>query len=369
MAQSNASPPNIYDIARTVGVSITTVSHALSGRGRVSPATRERILRAAQEIGYSANPHARSLVSGRSRTIAIQIAGFTSADTASMLLPDAAYFMELLNGAAVAAANNDYSIMLATYDFSPSHSRRLGLDGAIIVDPAGGESLATELVERGLPVVTTGRPTRGEMEFPWVDNDHGETATRMLKHFVERGYRHPALVATSPTRSYVADIIDAYRAWCAARGVEPRIVELREPPTEASAARATRRLLSQSSPPDAIFATYDRLALGVLLQAERMELNVPGDLGVASAVDSDLLRRISPAVTGVANNGRLIGRLAVELLIAQLMEPDREWAGVVVPNRIIARASTRRAQSARRGAAASRKRNSAPLRSRRPGGD
>jgi DNA-binding LacI/PurR family transcriptional regulator len=337
--------PNIYDIARTVGVSITTVSHALTGRGRVSPATRERILQAAAEIGYTANPHARSLVSGRSRTIAIQVAGFTSSTSSSSLLPDAAYYMELLNGAAGAAASHDYAIMLATYDFSPSRSQRVGFDGAIIVDPAGGESLATELVERGLPVVTTGRPTRGDMQFPWVDNDHGDTATRMLRHFTERGYRRPALVATSPTRSYVADIIDAYRRWCKVRDYEPRVVELEEPPSESAAGRAARKLLRRPDPADAIFATYDRLAMGVLLQAQRMQRDIPGDLGLASAVDSDLLRRISPAVTGVANNARLIGKLAVEALIRQLVDPEETWTGIVVPNRIIARASTARGRA------------------------
>jgi DNA-binding LacI/PurR family transcriptional regulator len=334
--------PNIYDIARTTGVSITTVSHALTGRGRVAAATRERILRAAAEVGYTANPHARSLVSGRSRTIAIQVAGFTSSASSSSLLPDAAYFMELLNGAAVAAATHDYAIMLATYDFSPRRNQRVGLDGAIIVDPAGGESLAIELLERGLPVVTTGRPTRGDVLCPWVDNDHADTTIRMLGHFTRRGYRCPALVATTPTRSYVADIIGAYRRWCAQRHCEPRIVELEEPPTESAAGRATRKLLQGPDPPDAILATYDRLAMGVLLQAQRMRLEVPGDLGLASAVDSDLLRRVSPAVTGVANNARLVGKLAVEALIRQLVDPEAPWSGVVVPNRIIARTSTAR---------------------------
>lgn len=334
--------PNIYDIARTTGVSITTVSHALTGRGRVAPATRERILRTAAEIGYTANPHARSLVSGRSRMIAIQVAGFTSSGSSSGLLPDAAYFMELLNGAAVAAASHDYAIMLATSDFSPGRTQQVGLDGAIIVDPAGGESLATELLERGLPVVTTGRPTRGDVRCPWVDNDHADTAIRVLRHFAKRGYQRPALIATTPTRSYVADIIDAYRQWCHQRRCDPRIVELGEPPTERGAARATRKLLQDGDPPDAILATYDRLAMGVLLEARRMDLDVPGDLGLASAVDSDLLRRISPTVTGVVNNARLIGKLAVESLIRQLADPEESWSGIVVPNRIIARASTAR---------------------------
>jgi DNA-binding LacI/PurR family transcriptional regulator len=255
--------------------------------------------------------------------------------------------MELLNGAASAAAENDYGIMLAPYDFMPSRSQRLALDGAIIVDPAGGESLAAGLLERDLPVVTTGRPTRGGVRFPWVDNDHADTARRLLRHLSEQGYRRPAVVATSAKRSYVADIIAAYRRWSVQAGLEPRVVVLREPPTERAAARATHRLLGGPDPPDAIFATYDRLAMGVLLEAQRLGIHVPKDLGVASAVDSELLRLVSPAITGVANNARRIGRAAVEVLVGLLAEPSVAPTGIVVPNRLVRRASTARRGGAR----------------------
>lgn len=334
-------PPNIYDVARKTGVSIATVSHAFSGRGRVSPATRQRILAVAEELGYTANPHARNLVSGRSWTIAIQIAGFNP-QAGSVMLPDAAYFMELLNGAASAAAENNYALTLVPHDFSPRHGEGLALDGAIIVDPAGGEALAAALAQRALPVVTTGRPTRSPVEFPWVDNDHADTTLRMLRHFTEMGYRRPALVATTASRSYIADIIDAYRRWCAQTGVPPRVVELGEPPSEKAAARATRRLLLEPDRPDAIYATYDRLALGVLREAEQLKIEVPESLGLASAVDGELLTRVRPSVTGVANNARSIGRIAVELLVGLLAGGGRAWSGVVVSNRIVARTSTAR---------------------------
>jgi DNA-binding LacI/PurR family transcriptional regulator len=338
-------PPNIYDVARETGVSIATVSHAFSGRGRVSPATRERILRVAEEIGYTANPHARNLVSGLSWTIAIQIAGMGT-HSGSVMLPDAAYFMELLNGAASAAAEDGYALTLVPHDFNPRHGEGLAMDGAIIVDPAGGEPLASALSQRGLPVVTTGRPTRSPVEFPWVDNDHADTTLRMMRHFTDMGYQWPALVATTPTRSYVADIVDAYRRWCAQAGVRPRIVELGEPPSEKAAARATRRLLLENNPPDAIYATYERLALGVMREAEHLGIAIPADLGLASAVDGEMLTRVSPAVTGVSNNARSIGRIAVELLVGLLAGGGRAWSGVVVSNRLVPRASTARQPSA-----------------------
>ena len=334
--------PNIYDIAREAGVSITTVSHAFTGRGRVAPLTRERIMQVAATIGYTANPHAQNLASGRSRTLAIQVAGFTARQTSGVLLPDAAYYMDLLNGAASAAAESDYAIMLTPYDFMPRRGQHMALDGAVIVDPEGQEALAEALAERELPVVTTGRPTRGDVRYPWVDNDHAGVAVRMLNHFLAKGYERPALVVTSPTRSYIADIVAAYHRWCGTRAQSPLIAEVPEPPTERAGARAAHRLLAGDDPPDAIFTSYDRLATGILLEAERMNISVPRALGLASAVDSDLLRRIDPSVTSVALKPHRIGELAVETLINLIEDGGPDQAGVVVPTRLVARASTAR---------------------------
>jgi len=338
-------PPNIRDVAEAAGVSVTTVSHALSGRGRVAPATRERVLRIAEDVGYTANAHAQRLVSGRSRTLAIQIAGFNSAGNERQLMPDAAYFLDLLNGAAGAAAAAEYELVLTPYDVDPRRSQSVAVDGAAVVDPHGDEPIMSVLPERGIPIVTTGRPTSGPVRFPWVDNNHGGLAARMLDHFAEMGYTRPAVVTTPPTRSYIADILDTYGRWCGERDVSPLVVELAEPPTERAAARAAERLLTRPDRPDVIYATYDRLALGALWQAQQLGVPVPDDVGIASAVDSDALRWLSPHVTAAFLNPRRVGRQAVAQLI-DLAEGRRVAPGVMVPSRVIVRASTRRASGA-----------------------
>jgi DNA-binding LacI/PurR family transcriptional regulator len=333
-------PPNIRDVAEAAGVSVTTVSHALSGRGRVAAATRERVLRIAEDVGYTANAHAQRLVSGRSRTLAIQVAGFTDEGN-PQLMPDAAFFLDVLNGAAAAAAAREYDLVLAPYDLDPRRTQSLAIDGAIVVDPHGDELLLRLLPERGIPVVTTGRPTRGAVRFPWIDNDHAALAVRALDHFLEMGYTRPAVMATTPSRSYVADILEAYTGWSSEHGVKPIVVELEEPPTERAAARAAQRLLARAKPPDAVYATYDRLALGVLRQAQKLGLAVPQDIGVASAVDGDTLHWVEPHITAATLNPRLIGSQAVEVLI-DLAEGRPVAPGAMVPGRIDVRRSTQR---------------------------
>jgi DNA-binding LacI/PurR family transcriptional regulator len=332
--------PNIRDVAVAAGVSVTTVSHAISGRGRVAPATRERVLRIAEEVGYTANAHAQRLVSGRSRTLAIQISGFTQKGS-TQLLPDAAFFLDLLNGAAAAASAREYDLVLAPHDLGARRTHSLAIDGGVIVDPTGDEQLLRTLAERGLPGVTTGRPTRSAVSVPWVDNDHAGLALRALDHFAEMGYAQPAVMATTASRSYVADILTAYDGWARRRGIRPIVVELEEPPTERAAARAAQRLLSRKRVPDAVYATYDRLALGVLRQAQSLGLSVPGDLGIASAVDGDTLQWVEPHITAASLNPRMIGRQAVDVLI-DMVEGREVAPGAIVDGRLDVRGSTQR---------------------------
>jgi DNA-binding LacI/PurR family transcriptional regulator len=335
--------PKIRDIAKAANVSVTTVSHAISGNGRVAPETRDRVLRIALEMGYTANVHAQRLASGHSRTLGIQIACFGTDASKTRLLPDAAYFIDLLNGAASAAGALDYAVLLASDDRHPDEFGRLGIDGLILVDPVGDELLIKALDAQGTPVVTTGRPTRGAKRFPWVDNDHARVARQTLDHFASRGYSRPALVATTPNRSYVADIIQAYYEWTSEKGISPILVELGEPPTERAAAQATKRLLSRRrNRPDAIFATYDRLALGVLVQAQRLGVSVPGELAIASAVDSDALRWANPPITACSLNAGEIGAQAAQLVIGLVEGTEPVEPTVVVPAKLIARPSTSR---------------------------
>jgi DNA-binding LacI/PurR family transcriptional regulator len=152
-------------------------------------------------------------------------------------------------------------------------------------------------------------------------------------------------VATTPTRSYVADIVGAYTSWMRERELPPMIVELSEPPSEHAAARAARRLLTRPDRPDAVYTTYDRLALGVLPEAQRLGIAVPDDLGIASAVDSDALRWADPHITAVGLNARRIGSEAVRVLIDLVEQREPEHRTVVVPSRVIPRVSTRRART------------------------
>jgi DNA-binding LacI/PurR family transcriptional regulator len=99
---------DIRDVARTAGVSITTVSNAISGKGRLSPETRERVRRIAEQMGYEPSVHARGLVTGETRLLAIQASGFDD----KSLIPQVAYIQELINSAAQTSLELGYSLVV-----------------------------------------------------------------------------------------------------------------------------------------------------------------------------------------------------------------------------------------------------------------
>lgn len=337
--------PTIRDVAAAAGVSITTVSHVLSGQGRISEDTRRRVTEAAGELGYQANIHAQQLVTRRSRTLAIQIANSVDPAGSCALVPNSDYFLEVLNGAAEAAAKRSYALLLTPADADLDRLNAFAVDGAILVDPRGDEPFFATGWCRDRPLVTTGRPIGTRRRVPVVvDNDLVAAAKLMLDHLASSGYERPAMITTDTGRSYAADLVEGYTAWSDAHGLEPVVVELDEPPTTEGTAGALAGLLDRPMRPDAIFTTSENLALGVLHEARRRRLAVPGELGICSAVDSGSLRLTSPQVTGMFVHPREIGRNAATALMDLIEGGGSGTRRIEVPVRLNARESTRRAR-------------------------
>lgn len=329
----------ISDVARGAGVSMTTVSHVLNGKGRVSPRTRQRVLAIAEELGYEANLHARGLARGRSLIVAIQISGYGD-DT---LLPSSSYFQQLLNSASAAALQHGLALVVAPPGATTADLRRLPADGAIIVDPSGEESIRSVMVDRGAPVVTVGR-IAGEaaLQHDCVDNDHQGATVKVLEHLWDNGYRSPALITTGRPLSYALDAVAAYDSWTATHGARRHLYQVAETGVGA-AERVVRRVLRGEDGPDAFYATTDDMAVGVLLGIRAVGREVPSCAGIVAGTDAPALRTAVPPVTALNLHPSRIGEEALRLLAARLNGLE---AGppqhVRVPSRLIPRGSTKR---------------------------
>lgn len=340
---------NIKDVARYANVSPTTVSHVLNGRGRVAPETRDRVLEVAQRLGYTASAHAQQLVTRRSRIIAIQMPDLDANGRGTALLPksESEYFLELINGAAAAATDAKYALIVVSPGVDASSMHSFGVDGMIIVDPKGSEQFLQSSFADQYPVVTTGEPVvaAGRPCFV-VDNDHEAAAREIFEHFAAQGRSQPAIITDTTSRSYIRDIQHAYGEWCNANNVRPATVAVAEAsPIEMGKALASLR--NGPSPADAIYTSSDECAIALLDAAREAGVSVPGELALASAVDSSILRVTNPPVTGVFLHPRDIGARAVESLTDLIARkdpdcqlPPLESTRTMIPTRVVVRAST-----------------------------
>ncbi|MBS1871502.1 MAG: LacI family DNA-binding transcriptional regulator [Actinobacteria bacterium] len=332
-----ARRPSIHDVATTAGVSITTVSHALSGKGRLPQETRDHVRRVAEQIGYAPSMHARGLATGRTMLLGIQASGFDS----RALVPQLAYFVDLLNAASATAIEHGYALVLLPPDAPEDKVHRLAFDGAAIVDPVGDEHLLTALRAEGKPVVTTGRIPGEPVSPTAIDSDHVAAAVMMLDHLAQAGCERPALLTTGRGPSYVADAARGYRSWCAAHKVKPRVITVRGAPTEEAGERAMGRALdADGAAVDAVYATLDALAIGALRAARARGVGVPDELAIAAITDSAPLRAASPPVTALDLHPEQIGARAIELLVGLIEGRDVVDGSEPVPVDLVPRAST-----------------------------
>lgn len=336
----------IRDVATEAGVSVTTVSHALNGKGRLPESTRAHVRDVADRLGYRPNPSAQQLVGGRTGLLGLTIAhpGTGSPST----LTDVAYFVQLLSAASTTALSRGYALVLSTSGSEGEDAwQRTALDGAVVVDPVADDPTVANLRASGTPVVTTGRvphPEADDDEGLWVDNDHVDGTRRLLAHLERAGAQRIALISAPLSTSYAHDLHETYRGWCAKHDQPPDVVIAGDDLGEGAGFAAASRLLDRGRP-DAILAALDRLALGAQLAATTRGLDVPGDLLIAGYSDSEANLHARPSLTALHLRPEQIGRQAVELLIDVVEDRDPPRRQLLIPVRLVARGSTRRVAS------------------------
>lgn len=326
----------IKEVAAAAGVSTTTVSHALSGKGRLPEATRERVREVARRLGYQPNVSARKLGGGTSGLLALAV---SQVEDLTFQLGDFDYFASLIRHATTAALDRGYALAIVPAADVEGTLHKIPADGAVVVDPVPDDASVAYLRRQGVPIVTTGRILEDGDDGHWVDNDHRAGVRGVLDHLHAVGARRIAIVAPRSFSSFIADVRAGYAAWCEEHGCE-EIVGTAPDVTETGGFEAASGLLERAEPPDAIYAVLDRLAIGVLLAAGAKQVGVPEDLRVAACTDSVAAQTARPPLTTLGLNPERIGREAVGMLIDLVEDEPVDPRHRLVPTRLIEREST-----------------------------
>lgn len=325
---------SIRDVALAAGVSTTTVSDAVTGRGRLPQVTRDRVGKVAAELGYVANPSARWLRSGRTGAV-------------GLYFPEATvgleYYMRLALGAADEAFTHGMALTLVPSWREDVAAPSLHLDGVVASDPVQGSPMLARLQALGVPLVTCERDvTPGARHSGRVEGDHRAGIRSLLDHLLERGGRRVALLCPGVETSFGLDIRAAHSDWCLERAVPHLVYDVPFAAAAEDVVRATRRALAEPSSPDAIIAVPDGSLAPALQTVLGAGLQIPRDLMLATYVDSSAMMSLPVPVTAVDLAPREMGRQSARLL-ADLIDGRRRPGEVVpIPLTLNIRASTRR---------------------------
>ncbi|WP_327590834.1 LacI family transcriptional regulator [Nonomuraea sp. NBC_00507] len=331
---SRSRRPTIKDVAEAAGVSRSTVSRALTGRGYAASDVRERVLRAAAELGYVPDVMARTLKQQVSRSVGILVSDLRNP-----------FYAELAAGASREARERGYTMVLADTSLSAEAESEaaealVALRVAGVVVTPNSSAVSTYLSSHGIPVVEVDRQfAPGSTDGVVVGNRVGaRTATA---HLVALGHRRIALFIdeTDWTTGY-----ERYQGYLEALGagdikVDPGLVVS----SGWDVADARRRALDMLRGPDrptAVFAANNVLAEGVWRSIRELGLRVPDDISLVAFDDAPWMSMVSPMVTTVSQDTFGLGATAIRRLDERIGMPEADSVTTVLTVQLVAREST-----------------------------
>ena len=333
--------PTIRDVAREAGVSYATVSRVLNGHDWVSPESARAVQDAIARTGYTANPHARSLVTGRSGSIA-----FLLTEPQHLLFEDPV-FSVLLRGVAQALSERGLTPVLLIAGTGDERARVLAylqgrhVDGVLLVSSHAGDPLPGQLATTDVPVVACGRVLGLEGRISSVAADDRAGARSAVEHLLASGRRRVATITGPLDTPGGVDRLEGYRDVLRAggtggAGTSAELVRHGDW-SRGSGEAAMRSLLAADPGLDAVFVASDLMASGALAALRAAGRSVPGDVAVVGFDDTGLAATLDPPLTSVHQPLDRISREMVRL-VADGIEGGQPLA-TTVPTSLVVRAS------------------------------
>lgn len=314
----------LIDVASLAGVSRSTVSRVLNGYAGTPPEIRERILKAAAQLGYEPNAAARGLASRRAESIGVVVADLGNP-----------FFAPFLRGAEDAARAAGYSLMVASGNWEAEEAAYLRLvrqrrvDGLLFISgPLLSRRMRRQLLQCRLPMVMADRDEPDwDMPIDQVNADNREAVARTVAWLHERGHERIGFVQGHPDAPAARRRLEGY--WegvqrCGLPGRPEWVWPGNFTATAGEQAFASWLQLDEPKP-TAIIAANDLTALGLVTAARHHGVRIPGDLAVVGIDDVEWSAWVAPALTTLHQPRYEMGKAGVELLLERIGEG---WRGL-----------------------------------------
>lgn len=331
----------IRDIAKKLNLSIGGVSRALDGYPDISEETRQKVVQAAQEMGYVPNQAARQL----RRRKADAVGYILPAHTPRFADP---FFTEFLAGLGDETAVQPFDLMISIAPPGEEAEKQIyrnwvqghKVDGLILTHMHLHDWRAQFLFENKIPFTALENSLDG-LDYPRIEVDREEGMVELMTHLVSRGFKRIAYLGGPPDLKIETGQFDGYR-----RGLETNLLPFDAglvaagDLTSAGGYQSTRRLLSLPDPPDAVVCINDETAFGVLHAAHELGRQIGRDFAVAGFDGVQASRHTEPPLTSLDIPVYDVARQLVKMLVAEITGQPIADRKVLLSPKLLIRAST-----------------------------
>ena len=322
------TPVTIKDIARSLNISISTVSRALRGLPEIHPDTRSAVMKLAEEWDYQPNQLAKNLAKSRTRTIGV-------------IVPNLSYyfFTAMLNSIEEAAMQAGYSVLVCQSNESSLREKthienllRSQVEGFIISLSSDTNNCehVERLVRKNIPLVLFDRYT-DSFTASKVVVDNYEASYKATEHLIENGCRRIAFLAGPPQLLLSNQRVAGYRAALQKHGLywsNQSVFHCDY--TQENVLIQTLALLNLPQRPDGLLTVSDRVAVPAIYALKQKGLRIPDDLAIASFNNEPIAAFLSPSLTSINQPIQQMGMETVRLLLRQIESGDETADNVIV---------------------------------------
>jgi DNA-binding LacI/PurR family transcriptional regulator len=330
---ANKKSPTIYDVAEYSGTSISTISRVLNSPDKVSVATRHKVFAAIDALGFVPKAEARARALRQNGRIGVITPFFTAPS-----------FVQRLRGLAGELSKKNYDLVIYTVDsvdrlqsYLSSVPLTGNLDGLVIMSLPVEDSYVNHLLKHDLPTVL--------IEFPntklnSVEIDDVAGGRMVAEYLVAKGHHRIAFLGDTDLPEYAIHPVSlrlvGFRQGLQEAGIvlEDEFVRL-APYTMEQTRQVAIELLNTANPPTAVFAATDFQALSVIKVAHQLDVKIPEELAVIGFDDLDMAEYAD--LTTVRQHLDESGRLAIEILLAHIVDNSRPVQHINLPLTIIER--------------------------------
>lgn len=292
--------PNIRDVADQAGVHPSTVSRVFSGKPHISEPTRDKVLKAAETLGFQPNAVARSLTLQRTNMVAVVVPHVFDGYF------EDSFFPQVMRGLLQVAYKYGYRVLVGgsgghmdevtqTYDIVGSRQA----DGVIVLGSRLDVDVVEALSEYHIPFVVMGRPESPSPDIAWVDSQDRCYSGEVVRYLVQLGHRRIAYVGGDPDVQVTVERLAGYRAALAEAGIEslPEWVDFGFFAEDGGYQAVQRMARLGHLAPTAYYAANDLMAVGILRALHERNIPVPQAVSVIGTNGSLVASHAYPALT------------------------------------------------------------------------